>query len=264
MEAYQNFNPSLEQALRTVREVSQQRGETNWTRYGDSIDRYDAYFSPILHGQSIVDMLSEKEAPIVLDLMAPSETIVDLFGRLPQPQKYGIALSYEDLRSVDQKERDKELHIQQLQGDITEVTTWKTLEKSLKGKKADLIMERAMGGISCLPVHKSFYVYAVAKMWDMLSPEEGTLLVQIPTIEKLESVDVFIPEWVEDLRGNGIEAESYSLASLLNGDVLDKLPLLKELPSCNALKLIKRPDSPVTLPIPHLEQHTAIFENHHQ
>jgi hypothetical protein len=249
MEVFQEFDPSFSQKIRNARIYSEERG-TRWSRYGEPIDDYDSYFSSVLHGKRIVDLLKAKKEPVVVDLMAPSATIVDLFNHLPQPQKHGIALSYEDLRTNEEKQRDSRMNIQQLQGDVLTSSTWKRLENSLDGRKADLVMERALGGLICIPVHKDFYAYAVSKMWNMLSDQEGVLLIQTPGIDKLESVDVFVPEWVEQLNESGIKAESYSLANLISKALIDKMPLIKGIPSCNALKLIKSKDSPRVLPAP--------------
>lgn len=184
-------------------EVREGRYEDSfWSRYGSSLLNYEETFVLVLRGKKITDLLREKPHPTVIDLMAPSDTLADLFNQLPQSGKLGIALSLEDVRSDSTKDRDEAMSIKQVSGDITRPRTWKDLRSELKGRKADLIMERAHGGILNLPKDKRFYSYALANLWNMLDDNGGILILQT----FLED-GTGILAWVDLLKSQGIIAE---------------------------------------------------------
>lgn len=218
------------QALATARELSAAHldgdGES-WGTYSSRLPSYENTFRHLLRGGSIPALLSGRTEPLVLDMMASSEALADLLRQLSQPGKRGIAVSLADGRTEDKKQRDTVLGITQIAGDLTTATTWRSLEAEMAGRKADLILERAIGGLDVLPVHSAYYRYAMSKLWGMLSPEKGILLMEVP-FYALESVGIVLEHWTQDLRNNNVFAEFENDTSTL----------------C----LIRTPDSPLLLP----------------
>ncbi len=153
----------------------------NWTCYGSPIEAYEDEFKPVLDSENIVDLVKKKSSPVVIDLMAPSDTLASLFRKIPHKSKFGIALSYIDRRSTNKFKRDEKLGIKQLAGDILGVTTWKEIEETLNGRKADLIMERAIGGKMTITSNVRVHAVLLNRVWKLLSNDYGILLVEMPS-----------------------------------------------------------------------------------
>jgi hypothetical protein len=151
-----------------------------WTVYGTSIDSYEDSFQGILNGRHIKDLLKDKEDPVVIDLMAPSGTLVNLFRQLQNKKSLGLAVTLEDLRDDDEKERDAKLNIIQISADILKPSTWKTIEKQLQGRKADLIMTRPVAGYKCIPRDQRLYSVFLNKTWGHLRLDGGIIMAVIP------------------------------------------------------------------------------------
>lgn len=179
------------------------RRDEYWTIYNSPISSYEKTFSRVLDGKKFADLLRQKPHPTVVDLMAPSNTLADLFGQLPQSGKLGIALSLEDLRGKVLKDRDAALGIKQISGDITRPKTWRALQSALEGRKADLIMERAVSGLADLPQDKRFYSYVMDNLWNMLDINGGILVLATPFDIRL-NVKI---AWIDLLKSQGIIAE---------------------------------------------------------
>lgn len=128
--------------------------------------------------QRIVEFVSARSAPVVIDLMSPSNAIASLFEAANKKDAFGIAVSLRDRRKDLRKKRDQELNIHQLAGDLMKASTWDAIEKELDGRKADLILERAIGGLSCIPDSVGFYAVALNRIWKLLSDQGGVFLGQ--------------------------------------------------------------------------------------
>lgn len=177
-----------------------------WLEYGVGIEVYQETFSKVLGGINIVDFVKGRHHPVVVDLMSPSEGLADLFRQISEPG-LGLAVSLEDLRRKETQRRDHRLNIYQLAGDVTKFSTWNAIDQKLKGKKADLIMERGKEGLVFIPVNKRFYAIIINKLWNMLSEEGGIMLIETPGFSKdyLENV-MPIPKWIDYLKTKGIDA----------------------------------------------------------
>jgi hypothetical protein len=151
-----------------------------WTVYGASIDSYEDSFKEVLDGRHIRDLLKDKEDLVVIDLMAPSGTLVDLFRQLPNKKKFGIAVTLEDLRTDDEKERDVKSNIVQISADILKPSAWKIIEEQLQGRKADLIMTRPVAGYKCIPRDQRLYSVFLNKTWGHLRLDGGIIVAVIP------------------------------------------------------------------------------------
>lgn len=237
---------SLPSQMRQIREnnkrlLSQGTGlDQAYSVYDKSIFEYQNDFNKILQEESIVYFVNEKPSPVVIDFMGPSNAIAILFSRLslfsPDKTKFGLAISLEDRRSKGQVERDEKLNIQQLAGNIMEASTWRRVKDALQGRTADLIMERAAGGLKHIPVHEKFYAIAINKAWQMLSNQNGMLLVEIPEEHILQDYNIRIREWIEYLKEKGIDSTYVSANDFHDYN------------NTGSIKLIRKPDSPKDLP----------------
>lgn len=204
--------------------------DEDWKVYGSPLSSYEEDFSRVLGGEPLASFLRGRKSPVVLDLMAPSDTLSDLFTELDEvPNKTGIAVSLEDKRSLSQKERDLGMGITQLTGDLVQGSTWKKIQDSLGVKKADLILERGAGGIYNLPFNERLFAAMLGKMWNMLTNENGTMIIQTPSPSSLDIYGIRFPQWLQSL--NKIPAH----VDIMNAHY-------------TILKIIKTPDSPQHLP----------------
>lgn len=160
----------------------------SWNLYGNncwfnkrSIADYQKNFDRVLKKTSIVDLVRKKPKPVVIDLMSPSDMLASLFMDVPNKDKLGIAVSFRDKRTQEQIQRDEQLGIHQVAGDIMNASTWRMINKKLEGRKADLIMEQALigGGLDCIPVRGKFYAVMLNKIWHMLNDQDGTFIGEI-------------------------------------------------------------------------------------
>jgi hypothetical protein len=189
--------------------------DMEWGFYNSPILGYDATFRPVLEGRRIVDLVADKSNPVVMDLMAPTGTLRDLFGQLPPTASpRGVALSLGDLRDNQTKAEDTTLNITQVTGSITDSSTWKELDKALDGRKVDLAMARPLGGLRLLPRHPAFYALTAQRIWKMLAMD-GAMLVQTPREFPYHGRPVDIQAWVDILKQSGIEAKLGAWNSVL-------------------------------------------------
>lgn len=118
--------------IHRLMDINKARGRgmlDRWAGYGTDIEDYQETFSEVLGGMSIVDFIRSRRSPVVIDLMAPSQTLVSLFEHTPKPE-LGLAVSLEDLRGNGEKRRDRQLNVHQLAGDITQSSTWKMIDRN--------------------------------------------------------------------------------------------------------------------------------------
>ena len=86
--------------------------------------------------------------------------------------------------------------------------TWRDVESALDGRKANLIMERAIQGMENVPNHKKFYAVVLNRVWHLLEPRGGTLLFETPTEGDLRQAGISgedLKRWAEVLEKARIE-----------------------------------------------------------
>lgn len=197
------FDPSLRKAIKEHR----QRLCPDWS--------WGAYNSPVTyeielfgdhHGEPLRKLIAGVANPVVIDLMAPSGTLAELFDSIPDRNKLGIAVSLEDLRDDTTLSRDKSLGIIQIAGDLSSPSTWRRMEHSLAGRKANLIMEAANQGLRMLPTHPKFFAYALRKMWSMLDENGGQMIFSYLRADLLGSRIYFEDMVLQPLLEHGIAA----------------------------------------------------------
>lgn len=229
--------PSFLEEMQDYRRHQADHPDDDWSVYGSPLGSYEADFSGVLGGVSIADLIQTRQSPVVLDLMAPSDTLADLFiNHLDEVTcKTGIAVSLKDKRELWQLERDEALGITQITGDLIQGSTWKKIQDALGERKVDLIMERGAGGVCGLPLNETLYAAMLSKMWRMLSRENGTMLIQTPSPSALEKYGIRYPEWIQLL--NEIVVSNRIAAGIDT-----------QKPHCDFLKIVKTPNSPEELP----------------
>jgi hypothetical protein len=241
-------NKRLTDEVRLQTELNRIRGDRKswrggkWKLYGTDISSYERSFNGALgESVSIESLLKDKQNPVVIDLMSPSEAISSLFKFFPDKQKFGLALSLEDRRSDRQKKKDAEANIVQIAGDIMSSRTWDTIEEKLQGRKADLIMVRPVGGFICIPEDLRLYTILLNKAWRLLGKDSGVLLFEVPF-------------WILQSLGptEGDTAGSFTVANSVLVDKLKNLQVdmsygtspLDVKDFCFGVKLTKAPNSP--------------------
>ncbi|QQG41851.1 MAG: hypothetical protein HYV90_00865 [Candidatus Woesebacteria bacterium] len=207
-----------------------------WKTYGSSIEDYDKSFRAVLEGGHIVDLVRDSNEPVVVDLMSSTEAIASLFGQLSQSNKLGIAVSSEDDRLPDKKRRDDQMGIKHVPGDLSQPASWKTLKETLGGRKANLILERGGMGVQSLPFNENFYGYVFNRLWEIVSEDGGTILIQGSTTHALEQTGIRVKEWVDLLKSNGVDVVLDVGEDDFGFDY-------------TTLKIVKTPESPKKLPL---------------
>jgi hypothetical protein len=218
----------LQARLNRIRGDRKSYDGDEWKMYGRNISEYEDSFRDALDFYPLKDLLKDKKNPIVIDIMSPSGALSTLFPQLSNEGKFGLALSLEDLRTREEKQGDAKLNIVQISGDILKSSTWDKIEKKLDGRKADLIMERAVDGLNyCIPKNPRLYAMLLNKAWHLLSEDGGVILAEFPGV-----YDILVWETIFALK----DAES-------------RISLRDDWGDCY-LKLIKTPNSPEKLPFP--------------
>ena len=240
MSALQERPISLTKQMRGYRErcvTFNELRDDEWTIYGSEIESYDEDFYGALEGITISQFIQRRFSPTVIDLMSPSDTLADLFTKTSHIQKTGIAVSLKDKRDESQKERDSRLGITQIEGDLTRNATWKMIQETLGDKKADLIIERGAGAISLFPQNERLFAILLSKMWDLLSKNNGTML-----LDALAPKHVFSNPSIEPLRW--VRELSYYR-------IPNNFGYSADLPDHVFVKIVKTPNSPKELPKPY-------------
>lgn len=165
--------------------------------------------------------------------MASSGTILTLFVKVPDKNKFGLAVSLEDKRDRIRRWIDRLNNIKQFEGDIMLSSTWRNIDKIMQGRKADLIMERAFSGLNTIPINPRLYAILINKAWKILSDREGVMLLQVPSERDLLAAGIYIQDSVNNLKADGVNAEYFK------SDVST---------ARSVLKLIKSAGSPEKLP----------------
>jgi hypothetical protein len=197
--------------------------------------KYERFFRPVMGSQTIVEMLAGRTEPVAIDLMAHPATLSELLRKAKRPDGFGIAVQY---GPVPLAEHDPNTNITLVTGDLAFSRTWREVRMALDKRRADLIIERSMAGIDNLPRHSAFYGAAMNRLWHMLKPDGGVMLIQGPVRAVVAQVglghtDDVIASWARLLFENNIDV---SMSGACSHDFL-------------VIKLERHPESPATLPM---------------
>src|SRR5664280_2218151 len=151
--------------------------ERVWGYHNEPVASYEESFQNVLNGKSIADLIQNQEKPTVIDLMAPPRTVHDLLSNFPQGR--GLAVSLPDHKIDGFKPNIQAVYnsdnVLWLPEDITRSETWKHINEWLGNDKANLVMERAIAGLTYLPVNKNVLGTLVSKVWNKVDSNGGIL-----------------------------------------------------------------------------------------
>lgn len=200
-------NPAFDRDLRKAIKENRTRlsPDWNWSAYNSSLARYEIELFGDNHGEPLRKLIADIQDPVVLDLMAPSGTLAELFDKIPNQHRLGIAVSLQDLRGDKEKTRDKALGITQIAGDLSSPSTWRLIDRAFNGRRANLIIEAADQGARTLPHHHKFFAYAFKKMWSILDEQNGQMILSYLRIPLRESGILFDSMVFEPLVNIGID-----------------------------------------------------------
>lgn len=182
--------------------------DTNWDVYGSSIEDYLNEFS---YGDSEhwidnkLARLRSQQNPVVIDLLSSTHALRSLkSGLFRNTNMKGIAVGFTDQRDNSTKEQDNKNGILFVSGDLNSRKTWRELEGNVDQGSADAIIERGYGGLHYIPTNKNFYRRIFPRMWNLLNPNRGLLMLQTPPQEALSRRNVDIQSWLRKLQANQI------------------------------------------------------------
>lgn len=195
-----------------------ERGKWYENCYNAPITSYEDDFHELLDGNTFSSILSNRKNPVVLDLMAPTNTLADLFSQLHSSikEKTGISVCLNDFRNEQIKQRDKELGIELIAEDIGLSKTWREIRKMLKGRYVDLVIERAWGGLDTLPQDVFFFLSSMQRLWNMLSPNDGKMFLQLSTLQVSPESAISIGKWVHLAQKAGVQTNVDSYQQYLS------------------------------------------------
>lgn len=220
------------QAIRESRSRVSSLRDRGWGIHGSRPWNYELTLG--LSRGTLGKMIAELENPVVVDLLAPTDTLRHLFRKHGFKPKLGVAVGLEDKRSEKDEVLDEALGIHQVAGDLSKAQTWTGIQTVLGDNKADIILERGgLGGrtVGDLPSHPAFFLSALGRAWEMLSPEYGVFYAEVPHqfTRRAEELRIFLSNQGVDVFGDGL-----------------------------FLTVIKHPDSPETLRFKNLRTKGAV------
>ncbi len=224
---------------RRTRERKGYSSDRTWTHYNSNLESYNHFFEEVLEGKKIQDIVNQYKDPLVIDLMAPSGTLKDLFQNyvLPSKQRLGISLSLNDFRTDEELISDNNEQVYQLMGDISQSITWRTLDDWLDRKKANVVIQRPLGGSGYIANHAASHAVHLQRMWN-LTATNGILISEYPIYYLTINGKGYNPkDWIKYAMDSGLQVKSSTVTA-------------------NTILIHKTPDSPKNLPFPPLSSLT--------
>lgn len=211
----------LTRVVRSIKESKKKlTGVQTWPIYDSNHSAYKNHFSEF---QRSIEDISKIENPVVIDLLSSSSAIRSLFLDTLHEDMKGVSVGLEDLRPGNIRVIDRKLHVTHIVGDLGKPSTWDCIKTELGERKANLILERGYAGVAYLPQDPLYFLYAMDKIWNTLSSENGTFIGDF--------IQISIPKnsiynWSENMQKKGIDIEC----------------------GINSIKVVKHIDSPQKLP----------------
>jgi len=204
-------------AARVKREIGDKK-EGGWVTDRSTFAEYENHFQQDDLGQlDLRERLVDLSSLTVVDLMAPTNALVDLFGNLPQTNKLGISVStLRYHRTPEQRAFDRKHHIYPVAGDLLKPDAWEKIDKRLKDRRVDLFVERAGSGIAFVPLNRDLYNIAARLLWQRLNPNGGIILAQTPSFSQFAELDVDMYAWTRELNDRGVGAKYFGGGGFLN------------------------------------------------
>lgn len=211
-----------------------------WTIIHSNFDHYMDDFARVDPDRKITALLNRLLSvpePVIVDLMASPLALESLvpFYESQRPKFFAVGIEPKDeLRAVYGRRRKE---VAYLQKDLNKEESLDEVEKQLEGRKAHMIMERAYGGLQYVPTELNFQRKTLKRLWNMLDPEGGLLVLQTPSRRFLEARGIPVKEWLEQLKEAGIYYQFVEEFTVTDGDIPYGMLLLEKNPSA-----VKLPD----------------------
>lgn len=170
---------SFHKARREASALVQRRGHDAWRMYGSHPSSYEESFG--LSRGLLRRRITALTNPVIIDLLAPTETVAQLLQGHNSVDALGIAVGLSDSRTTRKRTQDAERGVHQVVGDLGNGKTWKDVRSILDGRKADIVLERGIAGLDYLPPHDLYYLAALDKIWQMLS-STGVFYGELPRV----------------------------------------------------------------------------------
>lgn len=158
--------------------------------------------------QPFLESLKEINNPVMLDFLSWTDALRSIARDYHIPRISGAAVAFSDTRGPLGQSLDNNLGIIQIAGDVNQANPWNEVENFLDGRKAHLILERGYGGLKVLNSKPAFYCATINKLWNMLDPENGMMLLQTLNFGLLEALGVPVYKWIEQMQERGIYCRS--------------------------------------------------------
>lgn len=201
-------------SLRNRRQEKQGRRFDDWpiqeSTYKDYDDTFKGLLSNSLFKGSLLNFIQDRDNPTLVDLFSFPTALRSLFIPLKNTdvniQTRGVSSALTDPRDDNAKTSDEYLGITHIAGDLAKTKTWNEIKSALGDKKADLIVERALGGLNYIPHDRTFFLLAMQNIWNTLSNVGGTALIDYSYIRPIFK-PMEVGEWCNMLQREGVDAE---------------------------------------------------------
>lgn len=184
---HSSFLTEVISASRVRRRLMDELKDDSWEFTGSHVGDYDRSFEAVLGGRTIAGCVIERarytqERPFVLDVLSTPAAPVSLALQVEAAgvAMHGISASLTDRRNDRAKSEDLLLGVQHVAGDLATHQGRHRLRRVLAGRKADVILERGVGGLRTFPQHPLFVSIALCALWDTLRSDGGRMIVQLP------------------------------------------------------------------------------------
>lgn len=199
-------------------------GLETWPYIDSEVMSYEESFCEVLGSTTIAAMVRETYAQLqrpvrIVDFLA-TPTVLSELSYLSGANITGTSVSLSDNRVNWVKHEDTERGISHVVGDLADVETYRKLRRNMKGEKADIVLERAWGGLSWLPREADFYETALNAMLHIMRPG-AVLLAQLPNPSMCRTAGLAHPlTCVNELRAQGVEKITAGYDKVCNLDVI--------------------------------------------
>jgi len=187
---------------------------SEWQIFGDNFSDYRSDFR-VVDGDDVINKklreLKSRGNTVMVDLMADTSALDQLDANGFRGRFLGVGLN--DKREKEARISQEARNISFVNGDLNKSHTWKEIADWVGGSKIDLLMERGYGGLYFVPTYVHYQRAVMSRMWDMLNPDGGLMMLQTPTKDALEERGIAISAWQNQLNQKGIYNKFGKLAA---------------------------------------------------
>lgn len=220
------------------RAISKYVDRRDWSLYDSTFQAYLEITRKADPEDAFLEGLRNASDPVAIDVMASTSALVSLRDHLALDNMRGLAVAFSERRGKPRRKAERLIGIEQLNRDLKNPLTFDAMDKWLGERKAQLVIERGAGGLHHVPTECSYYLFAVGRLWQMVDPNGGALVLQTPAFLILERRTVGIVEWLSECRKRDIDVKvnqrytwhgvtaNYGLVVLRKEDPSQELPMV--------------------------------------